>query len=162
MGRAWVPLVVIALLVGACTSDPVQSEPSSSATTTIGEFGPVLENAPGPVQERSTLFYCGAHAADPLAAAHFEEFALDDASLDCFDERVAEGLPVEVIVVGFTVEGDAIVSIVRRTEEGRVEVYMDTTRDAFGDQGWLRFECNGYDTFGRRTVGCGDAAPVGL
>lgn len=160
MGRVLLSLAVTGLLVAACTPDA--TPPDTEPVTTIGESGPVLDNAPGPVQERSTLFYCGAHASDALAEGHFDEFALDDASLDCFDERIAEGLPAEVIAVGFTVEGDAIVSIVRQLEEGRVEVYMDTTRDVFGNQGWLRFECDGYDTFLRQTVRCEDAAPVGL
>ena len=113
---------------------------------------PALPGEPDTVRARDTLYYCGATAGERVGADAAEELLLtiDPSAEACFEERVTAGLPAEWILVQATIEGDLIVSIYRSLPDGSMEVFTDSTRDAFGSRGWTRASCQGvtFDPFG--------------
>jgi len=167
MRRTMRLVILLALVAAACTADSspptTNQDPTTQPPTTMNGLplgGPDFANAPALFLERTALPYCGADGEEPRVVQFFDEFELDEGAAECFAGRVGEGLPTEIVSVGFTIEGDPIISILRFLGEGSVEWFMDTTRDELGNQEWLLFECRGYDTLLLRPVECGNAVGI--
>jgi len=73
------------------------------------------------------------------------------AGWDCLREA-ADGEGAELEITVSTVEGDPIRHYYRVTPDGLMEVYVDTTDDGFGPQGWTFESCSVEDASFRQ--GC--------
>ena len=62
-------------------------------------------------------------------------------ALDCLRDALRSGSGAELRVEQPTTEGDPVISYVRVTPDGAAEVYVDSTRDGFGDQKWSFTRC---------------------
>jgi hypothetical protein len=109
------------LLVVSCSPAGAQS---SSA-------GPV----PQQVAERSPLSSCGVEDATT------QQGPWNTTARTCFWDAYQRGQPAEFISTRLTVEGDPITTTYRVLSAGKVEVFMNTTQDKFGPEGWARFDC---------------------
>ncbi|WP_078312899.1 MULTISPECIES: hypothetical protein [unclassified Mycobacterium] len=92
--------------------------------------------APPPISftQRAALPNCGTHK-------HFHE-ELPAAQRDCMNNGRASGLGGELTVVQPTIEGDPITTYYRVfSPDQRVEVFVDSSTDRFGNTGWSHFFC---------------------
>jgi hypothetical protein len=80
---------------------------------------------------------------------------------DCFAGRFESGLAAELVRVVTTIEGDAIVTVLRPTGDGSVVLFTDATRDAFGTQAWFAHVCDGYDAAVGQPTNCAEGAELG-
>lgn len=128
MPMRWLPLLVPLVLLTGC-SDPV-----------AGDF-----------EERAGLPSCGRidlqqgerrRAADPDA-------------WDCLDTALRTGGEAELGLTYPTVEGDPI-GLWYRVSGGRLEIYEDSTKDAYGSGAWTYQECGAPDRLPRNLhdLGC--------
>lgn len=106
--------------------------------------GPELPGAPGLVAARRPLPYCGAAIAALADLWEFEGLIHDGTAAGCFADRVERGLDAELATVEFTVEGDAIVSLLRTQHREPIEVFTDTTRNRVGSGAWMMYSCSSY------------------
>lgn len=119
------------------------------------EGGPELSGAPAEVAGRYPLSYCGVKITSLGDTLVFEDLIHSDQTAQCFGDGVATGVPTEMISVDYTIEGDAIVSIVRFLASGNVELFVDSTRDNNGPRSWMVYQCDAYDPFRGEPRGCG-------
>ncbi|MFD6197456.1 hypothetical protein ACFWE3_12200 [Mycobacteriaceae bacterium NPDC060252] len=92
--------------------------------------------APPPTSftQRAALPNCGTHK-------HFRE-ELPAAQRDCMNNGRSSGLGGELTVVQPTIEGDPITTYYRVfSPDQRVEVFVDSSTDRFGNSGWSHFFC---------------------
>jgi hypothetical protein len=121
-----ITLVTVVLLVSACS-------PASAMRTSV----PSSTAAPIPqeIAERSPLPACG------IENATTQNGPWNTAGRECFRNAYQQGQPAEFVSTRLTTEGDPITTIYRVLSAGKIEVFMDTTQDKYGAQGWLRFDC---------------------
>ena len=124
--------------------------------------GPVPPGAPEVVAERALLPYCGAAFVHPSIANPFEGIDMVDDARDCYRRRAEAGLPVEMIEILSTIEGDPVLIIRRLLPDGREEQFWDLTRDALGAKAWFRYVCAGYQEICERSeqLASPDPAPA--
>ena len=138
--------------VGATTVPATDSSEPPGDTAPIDTDlhlgGPVPPGAPDVVVERVPLPYCGAVLVLPSSANPFKGIEVIDDAGDCYRRRAEAGLPVEMIEIRSTIEGDPILVIRRLLPDGREEAFSDLTRDAFGTQAWFRLVCAGHQPRG--------------
>jgi hypothetical protein len=121
-----ITLVSVVLLVIACS-------PAGATRTSLPS--PTAGPVPQEVADRAPLPSCG------IENATTQWGPWDTPARECFWNAYQQGQPAEFISTRLTTEGDPITTIYRVLSAGQIEVFMDTTRDRFGDQGWLRFDC---------------------
>jgi len=61
----------------------------------------------------------------------------------CILGALADGRRAELIVTYHTIEGDPITEYYRVLSPGRVESFVDSTRDSYGSRKWAHFLCRG-------------------
>ncbi|ALR10685.1 hypothetical protein MYCSP_03530 [Mycobacteroides saopaulense] len=89
---------------------------------------------PASFTQRASLPSCGTHI-------HFRE-SLPAAQRDCMNHGRASGAGGELTVVQPTIEGDPITTYYRVfSPDQRVEVFVDSSADRFGNFGWSHFFC---------------------
>lgn len=89
-------------------------------------------------KNRMALPSCGTVTVQPnssLEQGGGEELA-------CFTAAFESGEPAELRVEQFTQEGDPVINYYRVTDEGRTEVYVDSTKDPNSDEKWSFGECD--------------------
>jgi hypothetical protein len=69
----------------------------------------------------------------------FEEEAEEE--IGCLREALRLGEGAELSLSYPTVEGDTIRTYYRLTPQGALQLYVDNTEDAFGDQKWWFTDC---------------------
>ena len=77
-----------------------------------------------------------------------------DRSGDCYRLRAEVGLPVEMIEIYTTLEGDPILMIRRLLPDGQEETFSDMTRDSFGTQAWFHLICDVHQPRGSQMEDC--------
>ena len=103
---------------------------------------PSLPGEPDAVRAREPFYYCGAYVEGLLTTIPAEiGLTIDESAAGCFQDRLSAGHSTEVIVVRTTIEGDPIVYIYRRLVDSKFEVFVDSTRDAFGVRQWTTYTC---------------------
>jgi hypothetical protein len=123
--RTFIVALLCSLLIGCATPEP---SPSSPAT-------PRAPSAPLEVTNRTPLPLCAAERATTQLGPW------NQAGRDCFLLAYREQRPAEFTRTQLTTEGDPITSIYRIIGRGRVEVFIDSTQDRFGSEGWQRLNC---------------------
>jgi hypothetical protein len=122
---ALVPLVALAVVVAGC--DLVAGLVPSPAPTPVA--------TPREVTERVPLPPCGTESLRPNAPFNVE-------GRTCFWEAYLAGEPAEFISTQPTTEGDPITTYYRVLGPGAVEVFEDSTQDAWSSGGaWKRYAC---------------------
>ncbi|MEO6712771.1 MAG: hypothetical protein ABIM89_04995 [Mycobacteriales bacterium] len=92
-------------------------------------------------QSRSPLPSCGT-----LEWGH-QPAPTNDVALECFNTAMRTGTGAELMTRHPTVEGDEIHEYYRAVPgQPGYEVFVDTTRDAFGARGWSYGTCPGTST----------------
>ena len=76
-----------------------------------------------------------------MEKAQGEQLAVSAAQADCLREALAKGKGAELLISYPTVEGDEIRDHFRLTPDGELELYSDTTDDAYSDQKWEFTAC---------------------
>lgn len=148
------------------TTPPATTPPATTppvvADLPVG--GPTPAGAPAAVIDRLPLPYCGAEVGHDAAAEAFPAVTPVPGAADCYADRAAAGLPVELITIRPTTEGDPILAIRRLLPDRTEETFLDTTRDRFGTLAWFHLVCAGYLPPGSPDENCEDsrelAAPV--
>jgi hypothetical protein len=119
-------LAAVFLVIAAC--DP----PSSSISgESIVVGGPV----PRAVAERAPLPACG------IESASTQNGPWNLAARRCFLDAYQAGRAAELLVTRLTIEGDPIRTLFRILGPGRVEVFIDSTRDAWSAKTWEQYGC---------------------
>ncbi len=113
----------------------------TAPTKLLAPSGPSLTGAPDEVGGRAPLPYCGAELRTPSMINPLPNIEISEGASACYEQRVAAGLPAEMIEIFSTIEGDPIVRLLRLLPDGREEVFTDSTRDTFGTQAWSRLIC---------------------
>jgi hypothetical protein len=108
----------------------------------LGDLGVDLGAAPRAVKDLASLEFCGYERSQGSNRAQ----SLNEAARRCFLDRYGSRLPAVFVMEQTSVEGDPIVTIYRSTPEGRVEIFVDATRDAFGSGKWEHQTCGGVMT----------------
>ncbi|MFE5308687.1 hypothetical protein [Isoptericola sp. NPDC056578] len=122
----------------------------SAAACGVACLGLLAACGPGDGEDvfaaREPLPTCGEVTARPDLGEGEPKAELADA-FACLDEAAARGEGAELLVRSLTVEGDPIVEY-HRVGPGidGLEVYVDGTRDTFGDQIWTYRSCPGTVT----------------
>lgn len=70
-------------------------------------------------------------------------WALDQEAVDCFEQALEGSRGAEIFMEYKTVEGDPIYLVVRSTESGTVDVYIDASHDAFAGERFEVQTCDG-------------------
>lgn len=91
--------------------------------------------APFEVASRTVLPFCG------MERATTQRGPWNQSARECFWKAYLAQRPAEFISTRLTIEGDPFTAIFRVLAGGRVEVFVDTTQDRFGDRGWERLDC---------------------
>jgi hypothetical protein len=166
-GREWLDdRFGIGAVVASGSFFPV-AELDFETASPLDPRAPSLPGEPDTVRARDPLYYCGTaigFAIDEAITADAAEelgLTLDAGARSCFEERAIAGQGAEVIVVNATIEGDLIISIHRLLRDGTVEIFDDTTRDAFGQQAWIRYTCHDYDPASLEVAACSEPDVVG-
>ncbi len=105
---------------------------------------------------RSTLPFCGVEEGGfaGLIKAHVR---------GCFVAALRDGTGAEFASIRSTVEGDPIATMTRALPAGGLEVFVDSTQDAFGARVWTRTSCRGFvedQEFGFIPAGCDEAVVI--
>jgi hypothetical protein len=111
-----------AVLLGGCGLLPGPSDQS-------------FVNAPAAVRERSALPACGAETVHD---------ARTEANVDgrqCLWAAYQNHQAAEFITTQWTIEGDPLTWIYRVLPGGAVEVFIDSTQDAWSAKTWLHLAC---------------------
>jgi len=82
---------------------------------------------------RTSLASCGSERAGAAGPWNVE-------GRQCLWDAYQAGRPAEFVSTRSSVEGDPVTTTLRLLGSGRVEIYIDGTRDRWG-QGWTRLEC---------------------
>jgi hypothetical protein len=117
----------IALIV-ACGD--IDAPPPDGSTTVLRPF----PNAPAIVQQRQPLPFCGEEHVRQGPGANVP-------ARDCFWSAYQVRRPAEFISTVTSTEGDPITYVYRVLPGGAVEVFVDSTQDAFSNRTWLRLAC---------------------
>jgi hypothetical protein len=96
----------------------------------------VFVNAPAAVRERAPLPACG---VETIRASSDADNNVEGRR--CLWSAYQEHRPAEFVTTRPTVEGDPITYIYRVLPDGEVEVFVDSTRDAWSAKTWLRLAC---------------------
>ena len=119
--------LLAAVALGACdTFAPLPDPPDATQ----------FVNAPLAVRERSPLPACGVETASEGGGVNVE-------GRRCLWSAYQEYRPAEFISNQLTVEGDPITWIYRVGADGDVEVFLDSTKDAWSAKTWIRLGCPG-------------------
>ena len=144
-------LALCVLLVAGCAG----SETANGAGGGVPDTpeSPLRANAtseaPQEFTSRAVLPSCG-------------EFSLDQgekpprSARSCLASAVGGQRAAELILTSLTIEGQPIVTYYRTDRDGRIEVFIDSTRDQYGS-GWVRLKCRGLAETRLEPVGCGQA-----
>ena len=122
-------LIAALAVVAACGQSPVTPAPTASPAATAAAQVPEV------VRSRSNLPSCGVENATSQNGPWNAE------GRSCFLNAYQKGQPAEFTSTRLTIEGDPITSIYRVLGPGKVEIFVDTTRDKFGAPGWTRLDC---------------------
>ncbi len=128
-------VVAVALVIAGCTF-------------LRAPFAPNLVNAPLEVSSRTPLPFCGHETVS-------NDNGFDVAARSCFWDAYQARRQAEFITTQPTIEGDPITSVYRVLQDGRVEVFVDTTYDLAGPNPpprWIRLDC--------RALGIIEGAPA--
>jgi hypothetical protein len=132
--------------------------PTSSSSTEPAAWLPPWAGpaTPAEVVSRSVLPFCGVEDGG---------FAgLPDAQVRaCFVTAIRDGRAAEFVSIRSTIEGDPIATITRTLPGGGLEVFIDSTQDAFGASVWTRTICRGSvedQEFGFAPEGCDQAVVI--
>ena len=93
-------------------------------------------NAPAVVRDRVALPPCGEERVRLGGDGNV-------AGRRCLWSAYQERRPAEFITTQWSIEGDPITSIYRILPGGAVEVFIDSTQDAWSAKTWLRLACPG-------------------
>jgi len=159
--------LLAALLAGCGGSPSLEGSAQPSAHLTRSTTTPAIRTpAPAPTPTQSP--HASPMAADPFAEAPAEivnrdplpscgmeivERAVGGDLFDadgrsCFWTAWETGRTAEFVSVSVTVEGGHVTEIYRILDGGRVEIFIDWSRDPFGPSpGWVRTECVGLAPF---------------
>ena len=74
------------------------------------------------------------------------ENAIDEAARRCFIDRHLSSQPAVFVEEFPTTEGDPIVTVWRTSDDGTLEVQVDTSRDTYGSGQWSRRPCRQLTT----------------
>jgi hypothetical protein len=96
-----------------------------------------LSNAPAAVRERPLLPGCGSETVRATADANLD-------GRNCLWAAYLARRPAEFITTQWTIEGDPITSVYRILADGAVEVFIDSTHDAWSSRSWLRLACEEF------------------
>jgi hypothetical protein len=97
---------------------------------------PTFANAPLAVRERAPLPGCGAETVRAVADANVD-------ARRCLWSAYQGHRPAEFVTTRWSIEGDPITWIYRILPGGAVEVFIDSTRDAWSAKTWLHLACPG-------------------
>lgn len=144
-------LALCVLLVSGCAGAETASG-AGGGSPDIPESPLRASAAPGAPQEftsRAALPSCGefslGHGEKPPPSAR-----------SCLASAVGGQGAAELVVTSLTIEGQPIVTYYRTDRDGRIEVFIDSTRDQYGS-GWVRLKCQGLAEQLLEPMGCGEA-----
>lgn len=118
--------------------------PRDELTLALMRSGVDVEAAPASVIELAGAVLCGMEqrGGQELTA----EGSLDEEARRCFLDRHLSAQPAVFVEESPTTEGDPIVTVWRTSDDGTMEVYVDSTRDAYGSGQWSRQPCRQLTT----------------
>jgi hypothetical protein len=132
------------------------------ALLVIAGCGLIPSAPPDWVTNRRELPPCGSETLDQGGSPDVE-------ARECLIDAWREGRAAELLTEMRTIEGDPVSRLTRVLEDGRVEVFIDSTMDRFGSGKWDRMVCIGLrpvradDGLSEEWVfveeGCGDPEP---
>lgn len=93
-----------------------------------------LSNAPAAVRERPALPACGSETVRAAADANID-------GRNCLWSSYLGRQPAEFISSQWTIEGDPITFVYRILPDGAIEVFIDSTHDAWSAKTWLHLAC---------------------
>lgn len=85
---------------------------------------------------RSLLPFCGVEERGVIGQVNAD-------ARRCFVAALRDGTGAELASIYSTIEGDPIAMITRALPGGGLEIFVDSTQDAFGAHGWTRTICRG-------------------
>ena len=94
-----------------------------------------LSNAPAAVRDRPTLPGCGSETVRAPADANID-------GRNCLWASYVDKRPAEFVTTQWTIEGDPITSVYRILPDGAIEVFIDSTHDAWSSKSWLHLACH--------------------
>jgi hypothetical protein len=121
-------LAAVVWMIAACGGDPV--EPSAVPSP------PAFPDAPAVVQRRVALPFCGEETV-------VNDQGRSDEGRQCLWNAYLTRRPAEFVSHMRTIEGDPVTYIFRVGADGRVEIFVDHTQDAWSAGRWLRLGCPG-------------------
>ncbi len=131
--RRWlVPAVLGAILAGGCSrfAEPDRDPgPSGGSIVLNGDV-------PASVRDREPLPSCGVETATNQGGP----WNIDGRR--CLAAAYRSGSPAEFVSTRPTIEGDPFRVVYRVLGPGRVEILVDSTRDAWSDRSWSRMSCS--------------------
>ena len=93
-----------------------------------------FSNAPAAVRERPAMPSCGSETVHGPSDANID-------GRQCLWDSYLGKQPAEFITTQWTVEGDPITSVYRILPDGAIEVFIDSTHDAWSSKSWLHLAC---------------------
>jgi hypothetical protein len=108
------------------------------------------------VVTRSVLPFCG------VEEGGFGGF-INAEVRDCFVAALRAASGAEFASIHSTIEGDPIATITRARPDGRLEILVDSTQDAYGARVWARTICRGFvedQKFGFVRDGCDEGVVI--
>ncbi|HVL54546.1 MAG TPA: hypothetical protein VM344_09850 [Vitreimonas sp.] len=81
----------------------------------------------------------------------------------CFVTALRDGTGAEFVSILSTTEGDPIATITRALPGGGLEIFVDSTQDAFGARVWTRTICHAFvedQKFGFVRDGCDEGVVI--
>ncbi len=97
-----------------------------------------LDAAPTSVRSLNGAVWCGMEQRQQEVTA---ETALNESARRCFLERHRSAQPAVFVEEYPTIEGDPIVTVWRTSDDGTVEVHVDSSRDTYGAGQWSSQRC---------------------
>lgn len=129
------------------TTSSAADRPSSTTTLTVDgdelflaleSSGVDLDAAPASVRSLNGAVWCGMEQRQQEVTA---DTVLDESARRCFLERHRSAQPAVFVEEYATIEGDPIVTVWRTSDDGSVEVHVDSSRDAYGAGQWSSQSC---------------------
>lgn len=97
-----------------------------------------VDAAPTSVRSLDGAFWCGMEQRQQQVTA---ETVLDESARRCFVERHRSARPAVFVEEYPTIEGDPIVTVWRTSDDGTVDVHVDSSRDTYGAGQWSSQRC---------------------
>ena len=133
-------VLLVALAACGSSTTPASTNPLDEALKSLGVD---LDRAPPAATDLGQATFCG---YEVRGLGRPQESNLNEVARRCFLDHYSSSRAAIFVASDLTTEGDPIVTIYRWGSDGRLEIFVDATRDSFGSGKWEAGTCTGVTT----------------